>query len=134
MMATTSTSDKPKNIDGYISSFPAKTQEALQLVRVTIHKAIPGLEETISYAIPAFKHRHKNLVYFAGYKNHVGMYPVPTENPLFEKEFAAYKTSGKGAIRFPLASPMPTKLIAKIVKHMLEEFLKRIESKKPAQK
>ena len=130
MMATTSTSDKPKNIAEYIASFPAETQEALQLVRATIHKSIPGLEETISYAIPAFKHSQKNLVYFAGYKNHVGMYPVPTDNPLFEKEFVAYKTSGKGAIQFPLTTPLPTRLIAKIVKHMLEAHLERTKRKR----
>lgn len=58
------------------------------------------------------------------------MYPVPTDNPLFEKEFAAYKTSGKGAIQFPLASPLPTRLIAKIVKFMLEAHLERTKRKR----
>jgi uncharacterized protein YdhG (YjbR/CyaY superfamily) len=116
-----------KDIDAYISQFPKETQLALQEVRSEINKAIPGLKETISYAIPAFKLAGKNLVYFAGYKKHIGLYPVPTNNPMFDKYFSAYKTSGKGAIQFPLNEPMPTALIAKIVKFMAREHLIRIK-------
>ncbi len=115
------------HMDAYISAFPTETQMALQTVRSTIKKAIPGLQETISYAIPAFKHSSKNLVYFAGYKKHIGLYPVPINNPLFDKDFSFYKTSGKGAIQFPLDKPMPTALITKIVKFMAKEHLKRIK-------
>ncbi len=116
-----------KDMDTYISAFPKEAQLALETVRSTIKKTIPGLEETISYAIPAFKHSGKNLVYFAGYKKHIGLYPVPTD-PKFEKDFSAYKTSGKGAIQFPLDQPMPTALIVKIVKYMTQEHIKRIKN------
>lgn len=121
----TKTNVKASNIDEYISGFPKNTQKVLEEVRAAIKKAVPDMEETISYAIPAFIYKGSRLVYFAGYKNHVGLYPVPTGNEEFEKEFLVYKTSGKGAIQFPLSKPMPTDLITKIVKFRLEENFKK---------
>ena len=121
---------KAKNIDEYIAAFPEDTQKALQEVRWTIHKAAGDVEETISYAIPAFKQGGSNLIYFAGYKSHVGMYPVPTNSEELNREFSGFKTSGKGAIQFKLTEPMPVSLITKIVKHRLQEHLKKQAAKK----
>lgn len=129
-MDTQISKETTKSIEGYIASFPQPAQEALQLVRATILAAVPGVEETISYAIPAFKSNGKGFVYFAGYKTHIGMYPVPTGHPLFAKDFATYKTSGKGAVQFPLGNKMPVSLIKKVVQFMHEEHLKSRKGKK----
>jgi uncharacterized protein YdhG (YjbR/CyaY superfamily) len=115
---------KPATIEEYIAAFPKDTQEILELVRANIKKAAPKTEETISYGIPCFTLNGKYLVYFAGYKKHIGLYPVPRKKE-FEKDFSNYKTSGKGAIQFPLDEPMPLALIRKIVKFMLKEGLAR---------
>ncbi|MDB5239457.1 MAG: hypothetical protein JWP57_82 [Spirosoma sp.] len=61
-----------------------------------------------------------NLVYFAGFKNHVGFYATPKGNAAFEQELSAYK-QGKGSIQFPLTQPMPLDLIARMVKFRAEE-------------
>ncbi|RYF88538.1 MAG: DUF1801 domain-containing protein [Chitinophagaceae bacterium] len=120
-------SSKPQTIDDYMAAFPQSTQQAMQVVRDTIHSALPGLEETISYAIPAFKSKGKCLVYFAGYKTHVGMYPVPTAHPALSKAYEGYKTSGKGAVQFPLNKKMPVALIKKTVKLMYVEQLQKLK-------
>lgn len=106
---------KPNNIDEYIAGFPAETQKALKLIRATIRKAAPKAEETISYAIPAYKLDGKALIYFAGYKNHVSVYPAPRAHSEFRDELAKYK-GGKGTIQFPLAKEIPTDLIERIVR------------------
>ena len=119
------TTTKPNNIDDYISGFSKETQKILEQIRATIKKAVPVAEETISYGIPTFTVGGKYLVYFAAYKNHVGVYPVPGGTKEFEKDFSSYKTSGKGTIQFPLEKPMPLKLITKIVKFRVKENLKK---------
>lgn len=119
------TNNKPETIGEYIAAFPEKTQQALNLVRKTMQKAMPEAEEGISYGIGAFKLNGKFLIYFAGYKKHIGVYPVPSGEPEFEKDFAAYKTSGKGAIQFPLDKPMPVDLITRIVEYRVNESLKK---------
>jgi uncharacterized protein YdhG (YjbR/CyaY superfamily) len=116
--------DKPKSTDEYISSFPAATQIILQEVRKTIKSAAPNANESISYGMPAYKLNRKALVYFAGYKNHIGFYATPTGHAEFTEELAKYK-QGKGSVQFPINEPMPLDLITKIVKFRVSEVLKK---------
>jgi len=110
---------KPKDIHGYIKSFPKEVQRILNEIHSVIKKTAPKAEETISYGIPAFKLNGKDVVYFAGYRNHVSIYPAPRESAEFKKELAAYK-GGKGTIQFPLLNPIPFELIARIVKYKVK--------------
>jgi len=105
----------PQNIDEYIAGFPADVQEILQKIRVTIKKAAPKAEEVISYNMPSFNLMGQYLIYFAAYKKHIGLYPLPSGNEEFNKKISGYQ-SGKGTLRFPLDRPIPYKLISKIVK------------------
>jgi uncharacterized protein YdhG (YjbR/CyaY superfamily) len=120
---------KPTNIDEYVAGFPGETQKILEQVRATIKKAAPGAEETISYGIPAFKLNHGYLIYFAGYKSHIGLYPAPVNNEVFSKELSSYKT-GKGSVQFPLNKPMPLALVTKIVKFRVKENVEKLNAKK----
>ena len=106
---------KPKDIDGYIRQFPTKTQAVLRRVRKTIRAAAPKAEEAISYGIPTFRLDGRYLIYFAGYANHVGVYPVPSGSPSFIKQLAVYRT-GKGTLQFPLDKPIPYAFLARVVK------------------
>jgi uncharacterized protein YdhG (YjbR/CyaY superfamily) len=109
----------PSTIDEYIAGFPPEVQAILQKIRLTIRKAAPGAQETISYQMPTFT-LHGNLVHFAAFKNHIGFYPTPTGTEKFQKELATYK-GGKGSVQFPLDQPIPYGLIAKIVKFRVKE-------------
>jgi len=111
-----------KNMDEYIRAFPESTQEKLQQIRNAIKVNAPGADETISYAIPTFKLNGKALVHFAGFKNHIGFYALPTGHKAFEKEFSVYKT-GKGSVQFPLDKELPLDLIAKVVRFRIQEVL-----------
>jgi len=119
---------KPKNIDEYIMGFPVEVQKTLEQVRKTIKKAAPDAEETISYAMPAFKF-YGMLVYFAAFKNHIGFYALPSGNEAFQKELSGYKT-GRGSIQFPLDKPLPLKLITQIVKFRVYENLQKLKALK----
>lgn len=122
------TTTKPSDVEEYIAGFPKDTQKILEQIRATIKKAAPDAEETISYAIPTFKLEGRYLVYFAGYKNHIGLYPVPRENEAFKEELSAYK-GGKGTVQFPLDKPIPLDLITKIVKFRVNENLLKVKKK-----
>ena len=104
----------PKNVDAYIKQFPKDVQATLQELRNTIKTAAPKAEEIISYKMSAYKY-HGMLVYFAGYKNHIGFYAAPTGHDAFKKELSIYK-SGKGSVQFPLDKSLPLRLVSQIVK------------------
>lgn len=114
------TTIKPNNIDEYITGFPKTTQKILNQVRATIKKAAPAAQEKISYGIPTFTLNDRYLIYFAGFKNHISLYPAPRSNEIFKKELSAYK-GGKGTVQFPLDKPMPLHLITRIVKFKIKE-------------
>jgi uncharacterized protein YdhG (YjbR/CyaY superfamily) len=122
--------DRPhaKNIDEYIAGFAPDVQDILQKVRTTISTAAPQAEEVISYQMPTFK-LEGNLVHFAAFKNHIGLYPTPSGTEKFRKELSPYET-GKGSIRFPLDGPIPYDLISRIVKFRVEENLERAEARR----
>lgn len=109
-----------KDIDSYIADFPSEVQHLLQQVRSIIQKTVPQAMEVISYGIPTFKLK-KNLVHFAGYKNHIGFYPGSKPIEHFNAQLKRYKTS-KGAVQFPISDPLPVDLIIEITQFAVKEM------------
>jgi uncharacterized protein YdhG (YjbR/CyaY superfamily) len=101
-------------IDDYISSRPAAVQFILDQVRSTIRSAAPGASERISYQMPTITLNGRDLVYFAAWKHHIALYPIPTADEAFERELAPYRAA-RGTLRFPLAKPIPYDLIRRLV-------------------
>jgi uncharacterized protein YdhG (YjbR/CyaY superfamily) len=117
------------SIDEYIASFPEDAQKTLEELRGTIKAAAPEAEEKISYGIPTFTLNGKYLIYFAGWKNHISIYPIPTGSEAFNKEVSQF-VAGKGTLKFPIDKPLPLKLITDIVKLKVAENLKATGKKK----
>jgi uncharacterized protein YdhG (YjbR/CyaY superfamily) len=101
-------------VDEYFATFPSEVQTILQQVRQTIKEVAPDAEESISYQIAAFKHKGHAIIYVAGYKKHIGLYPAPLDAPEFKADLAPY-ASGKATAQFPLNKPIPFDLIRRIV-------------------
>ena len=115
------------SIDAYIAGFPPEVQELLQQIRATVQELAPEAREAMKYAIPTFT-LGGNLVHFAAFKNHIGLYPTPGVLEAFKDELAGYKGS-KGAVQFPLDQPLPMDLIARIVQYRIAEMA--IKAPKP---
>jgi uncharacterized protein YdhG (YjbR/CyaY superfamily) len=116
--------ERHATVDDYIASFPPEVQQVLQQVRRTIHGAAPGLEEGMSYGIPTLRRSGRYLVYFAGWKSHVSVYPVPEGDEAFAREAEQYR-SGKGTLKFPLAKPIPYDLITRQVELLAQAHAAR---------
>ena len=119
----------PTTTDEYITGFPEDIQLILNQVRAIIKEATPEAEESIAYGMPAYKLKGKPLVYFAGFKNHIGFYATPSGHAEFAKELSKYK-QGKGSVQFPLDQPIPYELIAQIVAFRVFENLEKGKTKK----
>lgn len=110
---------KLTTIDAYIAGFPTDVQKHLQQIRETIQNAAPQATEKISYGMPTF-YLNGNLIHFAGYKNHIGLYPAPQGIEAFKEELSVYK-GAKGSVQFPLDQPMPLDLISRITKYRVDK-------------
>ncbi len=112
-----------EEIASYIAGFDdaqvrAKLNELYELLLGLVPKEAT---ETISYGIPTFKLRGKNLIHFGGAKNHVAIYPGAEPISHFAKELEKFKTS-KGTIQFKLNEKLPNKLIEEIIKFRLSRL------------
>jgi uncharacterized protein YdhG (YjbR/CyaY superfamily) len=107
-------------IDDYIATFPGEIQAVLEHVRQAIHKAAPEATETMSYGMPTFDLHGKHLVFFAGWKRHLSLYPIPAGDEAFQQELAHYKRA-RGTIQFPLNKPIPYDFVEHIVTFLISE-------------
>jgi uncharacterized protein YdhG (YjbR/CyaY superfamily) len=99
----------PASVDEYIARFDPEVQAVLQRVRIAVRAGAPEAVEVISYRMPALK-QGGVLVYFAAFKNHIGLYPPITGNARLEARASPY-AGEKGNLRFPYARPIPYALI-----------------------
>ena len=119
-----------RNIDEYIADFPKDMQERMQKVRAAIKKAAPNAEEAIKYLIPTFV-LNGNLIHFAGYQNHIGLYPGSRAIEELKDELTKYRIS-KGTVQLPLDKPLPVGLIGRITKFCVERNSEKAASRKGA--
>ena len=109
-----------ETVDAYIASFPADVRVMLELVRSAVLRAAPGAQERISYQIAAFDLDGRDVVFLAGWKHHVGVYPLPAGDEAFHRDLAGFPTS-KGTVRFALTAPIPLDFIERLVQFRVAE-------------
>jgi len=102
----------PVSIDEYIEGFSPEVQAILRKVRQVVREAAPEAQEVISYRMPAVK-QNGVLVYFAAFKNHIGLYPPVAGDASLQKAIAPY-AGEKGNLRFPYEKPIPYDLISRV--------------------
>lgn len=88
---------------------------------------VPDAKQKISYAIPTFA-LNGNLIHFAGYKNHIGLYPGSKAIDVLAEDLEGYETS-KGTVQFPINKPLPMDLIKKIVVFCVAQNLAKPKKK-----
>jgi uncharacterized protein YdhG (YjbR/CyaY superfamily) len=108
----------PKDVDAYIAEAPKELQGKLKELRTAIRTTAPDAEERISYGMPYYGYMGR-LVYFAAYKNHIGLYVPPPAIEENKNELKNYETS-IGTVRFPNDKPLPIPLIKKLIKSRMK--------------
>ena len=107
-----------ETVDEYIAGFPPEVAERLQRIREVIVSAVAAgsdaePEERIRYGIAAVMLGGRYALHFAGWKKHIGLYPVPQFEPELEAEIAPYRAE-KDSVVFPHAQPVPYELIGRV--------------------
>ncbi|MCI8559592.1 MAG: hypothetical protein HFH03_00475 [Dorea sp.] len=111
--------EAPKTIEEYIEGQSEQVQPYLRQINKAIKAAIPDTVEKISWSMPTYW-KKRNLIQFAAFRKHIGLYPGPEAIEVFGESLKEYKTS-KGTIQLPYDKPMPLELIGKIAKWCEEE-------------
>jgi uncharacterized protein YdhG (YjbR/CyaY superfamily) len=120
---------KFKTIDEYFASLDPETRSIVKELRKTIRQVVPKAEDVISYNIPALKQDGVLLIWYAGWKEHVSLYPASSAMVAAIKSLAPH-ANGKGTIKFPSDKPLPSGMIEKIVKFRIKENAEKVKTKK----
>jgi len=109
----------PQNIDAYLALFDPVLQERMQIIRQTIKAQAPEVQERMAYGMPTF-YLYSNVIHFACFAHHIGIFPGASGVEHFMPELGAYKTS-KGTIQIPHTMDLPLDLIRRIVDFRVAE-------------
>jgi uncharacterized protein YdhG (YjbR/CyaY superfamily) len=104
----------------YIDALPSDVQDTVIDIRAAILQAVPGSDEKIAYGIPTATLAGKNLISYAVWKTHIGIYPIPDGDEDFQARIAPFRES-KSTARFPLGKPVPLGLIAEMASLLAAE-------------
>ena len=116
----------PSDIDAYIAAFPREVQVRLEAVRCSIRMGAPLADERISYRIPTFW-QGRNLIHFATFRRHIGVYPGAAAIAAFQEELAPW-THARGSVQFPFKEPLPLALIQRIAAWCAQENARRLSA------
>ena len=114
--------EKPQTIDEYIAAQDERVQPRLDEIRAILKKALPEAEECISWSMPTYR-KGRNIIHFAAFKKHIGVYPGGEATEKFAEELAEYDTS-KGTIRLPYDRELPEDLLVRIARWCYEKYKK----------
>lgn len=111
--------ESAQTVDEYIATFPPEVAARLQQVRAAIHAEVPDGEERMRYDMAAVMLGGRYALHFAGWKKHIGLYPVPRLPEPLESEVAPLR-SGKDTVGFPHKEPLPVELISRVTRAIVE--------------
>ena len=106
-------SEQPTTVDAYIAAFEPAIAERLQQVRAAILAEVPQPEERMRYGIAAVMLGGRYALHFAGWRKHIGLYPVPPLPEELESEIAPLR-SGKDTVNLKHRDPLPVELVGRV--------------------
>jgi len=108
-------------IDAYLAAVPAKNRALLTALRTRIHALVPGVEECISYRLPAFRYQGRIIAGFAATSKGGSYYPFSgTTLKTLAPDLEAYSRT-KSALHFSADKPLPATLVGKLLEARIAE-------------
>jgi uncharacterized protein YdhG (YjbR/CyaY superfamily) len=109
---------KPTTVEEYLAGFEPEVQQRLRLVREALHAAVPGMADGIRYGMPIVSLDGAYVVHYAGWKHHIGLYPVPVFDGDLEERLAPLRST-KDTIKLLHRDPVPTDLLGDLARALV---------------
>jgi uncharacterized protein YdhG (YjbR/CyaY superfamily) len=114
-----------EEVDEYLRSIEEPKRTTPQALRRTILEVVPEAEQVISYRVPAFRVRGKDIAGFAAFKDHLSFLPFSgSVLGRLADELDDY-TMTKSSLHFPVDRPLPKAIVEKLIAARLAEVSQR---------
>lgn len=108
-----------EKVNEYLTKQSEQVRKELLRIREIVKLVVPEAVEKLSYGVPSFKFGKMTFMY-AGFKEHIGIYPSPEVIEHFQERLVNYSLS-KGTIRVPLNEPINEILVKDMVLFMIDK-------------
>lgn len=102
-------------VEEYIAGFPPDVAARLRTIREVVVTNVPDPDEKMRYGIAAVMLGGRYALHYAGWKKHIGLYPVPALDEPLESEIAPYRAE-KDSVVFPHSKPIPYELVGAVTR------------------
>lgn len=109
-------------IRAYIAALPSPVAKEVRKLRAAVRAAAPAAVEHFSYGIPGLRLEGKALVFYAGWKAHVSLYPIGASIVKANASALAGCGFSKGTVRFPLTAPPSAALVERLVRARIAQL------------
>lgn len=101
-----------ESVDDYFARLNPQQRDALEALRILVLTTVGGVEETISYGMPAYKYKGA-LVYYGAFKKHYSFFPGGVVEQ-YQEQLKDFKIS-KGTLQISYKQAPPLDIIEKII-------------------
>jgi uncharacterized protein YdhG (YjbR/CyaY superfamily) len=108
--------------DEYLATVPDPQKAELERLRQVVRRAVPDVEEAVSYGVPAFKYKKRPLLGFRASKNHLSVFPFSPEAIDAARDALAGFDLSKGTVRFTPDRPIADAALEQLLRHRLSEI------------
>jgi uncharacterized protein YdhG (YjbR/CyaY superfamily) len=106
--------------DEYFASCNPDARGWLMQIQQEVQRQVPDAVQCIGYSMPAFRHQ-RVFLYFAAFKNHVGIYPPVTDDEALITETERFR-GPKGNLSFPFKHELPLDIIGRVAQALALQY------------
>jgi uncharacterized protein YdhG (YjbR/CyaY superfamily) len=108
--------------DEYLARVPGPQKAEFERLRQIVRRAVPGVEESVSYGLPAFKYKKRPLLGFKAGKNHLSVFPFRPQVIEAARDALAGFDVSKGTVRFTVDKPILDSALKQLLRHRVREI------------
>lgn len=109
------------SVTKHLAAFPARQRRALESIRTSLRKLLPGAEEVVAWGMPSYRVDGDLVLSFSGFADHNSLFPGAGVAKAMRTALPEYETT-KGTIHLPRDTSTPLAVLRTVVRARIDEI------------
>ena len=115
------TTPDSKAVTKHLAAFPPPQRRALETIRSSLIKLLPGADEVMAWGMPSYRVDGELVLSFSGFAGHNSLFPGAGVVKAMSTALPEYKTT-KGTIHLPRDTSPPLAVLRTVVRARIDEI------------